>query len=96
MKYVISNELTNRHVLSKYENPVSLLKDYFMPTLLKKYGPEVNRDIIKLKRLFEQSWARVRQIFVFNARTNIQTGKSEAQGGLLPIYMKAKNLKWTA
>jgi hypothetical protein len=90
MKYVISNELTNRHVLSKYENPVSLLKDYFMPTLLKKYGPEVNRDIIKLKRLFEQSWARIRQLFVFNARTNIQTGKSEAQGGLLPIYMKAK------
>jgi hypothetical protein len=91
MKYVISNELTNRHVLSKYENPVSLLKDYFMPTILKKYGPEINRDISKLKRLFEQSWARVRQIFVFNARTNIQTGKSEAQGGLLPIYMKAKD-----
>jgi hypothetical protein len=90
MKYVISHELTNRHVLSKYENPVSLLKDYFMPTILKKYGPEIDKDIFKLKRLFEQSWARVRQIFVFNARTNIRTGKSEAQGGLLPIYMKTR------
>jgi len=89
MKYVISNMLTNRHVLSKYENPVMLLRDYFVPTLLSKYGPEIRLDIFKLKRLFEQCWARVRQIFVFNSRTNLQSGKSEAQGGLLPLYMKA-------
>ena len=90
MKYVISNMLTNRHMLSKYENPVSLLKDYFVPTILKKYSSEVYGDITKLKRLFEQCWARVRQIFAFNPITNITTGKPEAQGGLLPLYMKAK------
>jgi len=90
MKYVISNMLTNRHVLSKYENPVSLLKDYFVPTILSKYGPEIKTDISKLKRLFEQCFARVRQIFAFNPRSNLQTGKSEAQGGLLPLYMKAR------
>ena len=90
MKYVISNMLTNRHVLSKYENPVSLLKDYFVPTILKKYSSEINSDISKLKRLFEQCFARVRQIFAFNPRSNLQTGKSEAQGGLLPLYMKAR------
>lgn len=90
MKYVIGNMLTNRHLLSKYENPVTLLKDYFVPTILKKYGPEVNRDIAKLKRLFEQCFARVRQPFGFNARQNLQTSKPEYQGGLLPLYMKAK------
>lgn len=90
MKYVVSNMLTNRHVMSKYENPVTLLKDYFVPTILKKYSPEVTDDISKLKRLFEQTFARVRQIFAFNPRTNLQTGKPEAQGGLLPLYMKAR------
>jgi hypothetical protein len=82
--------LTNRHVLSKYQNPVTLLQDYFIPTLLSKYAPEIKQDIFKLKRLFEQSYARVFQLFIFNPRTNLQTGKQEAQGGLLPIYMKAR------
>jgi hypothetical protein len=90
MKYVVGTMLTNRHMMSKYENPVTLLKDYFVPTILSKYGPEVTNDPSKLKRLFEQTFARVRQIFAFNPRTNIQTGKSENQGGLLPLYMKAR------
>jgi len=90
MKYVVGNMLTNRHVMSKYENPVTLLKDYFVPTILKKYAPEITGDILKLKRLFEQTFARVRQLFVFNSRTNLQTGKPEAQGGILPLYMKAR------
>jgi hypothetical protein len=90
MKYVISRMLTNRHILSKYENPVTLLQDYFVPTLLSKYAPEIHQDIFKLKRLFEQSYARIFQLFIFNPRTNLQTGKQEAQGGLLPIYMKAR------
>ena len=90
MKYVIGNMLTNRHLLSKYENPVALLRDYFTPSILKKYGPEVKKDIKKLQRLFEQTFARIFQIFAFNFRSNIRTGKKEAQGGLLPLYMKAR------
>jgi hypothetical protein len=90
MKYVVSNMLTNRHGMSKFETPFTLLKDHFTPTILSKYGPEIDNDIVKLKRLFEQCYARVFQIFAFNPRTNIQTGKPEAQGGLLPLYMKAR------
>lgn len=90
MKYVVSNMLTNRHGMSKFETPFTLLKDHFTPTILSKYGPEIDNDISKLKRLFEQCYARVFQIFAFNPRTNIQTGKPEAQGGLLPLYMKAR------
>lgn len=90
MKYVISNMLTNRHGMSKFETPFALLKEHFTPTILAKYGPEIDNDISKLKRLFEQCYARVFQVFAFNPRTNIQTGKPEAQGGLLPLYMKAR------
>jgi hypothetical protein len=91
MKYVIAAMLTNRHHTSKFENPVTLLKDHFVPTILEKYAPEVRNDISKLKRLFEQTFARVVQIFAQNKRTNLQTGKPEAQGGLLPLYMKARS-----
>lgn len=91
MKYVISNMLSNKHkTIGKFENPVSLLKDYFVPSILSKYAPEIRSDINKLKRLFEQSFARVRQIFGYNPRSNIQTGRSEYQGGILPLYMKAR------
>lgn len=89
MKYVVNNMMTKRHSFNKYENPVSLLKDYFVPTIYSKYSSEIKSDIHKLKRLFEQCFARVRQLFVFNTRTNLKTGSPEAQGGLLPLYMKA-------
>lgn len=89
MKYVVNNMMTKRHSFNKYENPVSLLKDYFVPTIYSKYSSEIKNDIHKLKRLFEQCFARVRQLFVFNTRTNLKTGSPEAQGGLLPLYMKA-------
>lgn len=90
MKYVVSKMLTNRHGISKFENVVSLLKDHSVPTILAKYGPEVENDISKLKRLFEQTYARIFQLFIFNPKTNLLTGKKEAMGGLLPLYMKAR------
>ncbi|MFW6219379.1 MAG: hypothetical protein ACOC33_00795 [bacterium] len=90
MHYVINNMTNNRHEVTKYANPVSLLKDYFVPTLLKKYSPEIKNDIQKLKRLFEQCHSRIYQLFVQNKRYNPATNRNEAQGGLLPLYMKAK------
>lgn len=89
MKYVVSTMMTNRHSISKYENPVTLLKNNLVPTLLSKYAPEIRLDPGKLKRLFEQSYARIFQLFIFNKKVNLKTGESEAQGGLLALYMKA-------
>lgn len=90
MNYVTNNMTNNRHVVTKYSNPVSLLHDYFVPTNLEKYSPEIKRDIGKLKRLFEQSHSRIYQIFYQNPRYNIAAGRNEAQGGLLPLYIKAR------
>lgn len=90
MDYVINNMTTNRHEVAKHSNPVGLLKDYFVPTLRKKYDVEIKRDIQKLKRLFEQSHSRIYQIFAQNPRYNPATNRNEAQGGLLPLYIKAK------
>ena len=90
MRYVTTHMVTKKHSVSKYDSPISLLHDYYVPTLTKKYGPEIQRQSIKLKRLFEQMFSRINQLFIFNPRKNLVTGKSEAQGGLLPLYMKAR------
>ena len=90
MKYVTTHMVTKKHSVSKFDSPISLLHDYYVPTLTNKYGPEIKRNPIKLKRLFEQMFSRINQLFIFNPRRNLVTGKNEAQGGLLPLYMKAK------
>lgn len=92
MKYVVTHMVTKKHSVSKYDSPISLLHDYHVPKLVFKYGPEIRRYPIKLKRLFEQMYSRINQIFMFNPRRNITTGKNEAQGGLLPLYMKAHQM----
>lgn len=90
MKYVTTHMVTRKHNTSKFDSPMSLLHDHYVPTLTKKYGPEIKRNSIRLKALFEQMYSRINQLFVFNPRTNMTTGKKEAQGGLLPLYMKAR------
>lgn len=90
MHYVINNMTSNRHEVTKCSDPVNLLKEYFVPSILKKYGPEIDENPEKLKRLFEQCYSRIYQLFVQNPRYNPATQKNEAQGGLLPLYMKAK------
>lgn len=89
MKYVVSSMMTNRHGISKYENPTVLLKNKIVPKLLDTYSEQIKTDTSKLKRLFEQVYARIYQLFVFNNRRNLATKEVEAQGGLLPLYMKA-------
>lgn len=92
MKYVTTYMVTKKHGVSKFDSPISLLHDHYVPTLFKKYAPEIKRNPIRLKALFEQMYSRINQLFVFNPRTNLTTGKKEAQGGLLPLYMKAREM----
>ena len=95
MKYVVSNMCNNRHLFAKFDSPLSLLKDHFVPTLLKKYGPMASRDPKKLQALFSQSWVRINQIFAQSFRTDIKSGKKYAQAGILPMYMEAKKQGWS-
>ena len=92
MRYVITHMCTQRHIFSKYDDPLSMLQGHFVPTLLKKYAPEIKKDIPKmLQRLFSQAWGRLDQQWATNMREDIQSGKKIAQGGILPLYMKAKD-----
>jgi len=82
--------VNKKHNVAKFDTPLALMKDYFVPTLMKKYRPEIAKDAFRLRQLFMQSWARIDQMFVFNPVIDIKTGEKRAQGGLLPMYMKAK------
>jgi hypothetical protein len=90
MNYVVNHMVNKKHNVANYDTPLALLKDYFIPTLLKKYQPEILKDSLRLKQLFMQSWVRIDQMFAFNPVVDMQTGLKRAQGGLLPMYMKAK------
>lgn len=90
MNYVVSHLVNKKHNVTKYDTPLSLLKDYYVPTLMKKYRPEIAKDVFRLRQLFMQSWARIDQLFAFNPVIDSATGLKKAQGGLLPLYMKAK------
>ena len=91
MKYVVQNMLSNKFHAAKYDSPLQLLANYFVPTLLKKYGPEIKTDLSKLKNIFMQSYSRIYQIFSQQPKINPQTGEKKATGGLATLYYKAHN-----
>jgi hypothetical protein len=90
MNYVVTHMVNNKHLVTKYDSPMILLKEYFVPTLLAKYQDNIIRDPYWLRQLFMQAWGRIEQMFRSNTRINMETGAKEALGGLLPLYMKAK------
>lgn len=90
MNYLVNHMVNKKHNVARFDTPLALMKDYFVPTLMKKYRPEIAKDAFRLKQLFMQSWGRIDQMFVFNPVVDIKTGEKRAQGGLLPMYMKAK------
>lgn len=90
MAYLVNHMVNKKHNVSRFDTPLALMKDYFVPTLMKKYRPEIAKDAYRLRQLFMQCWARVDQMFVFNPVIDVKTGEKRAQGGLLPMYMKAK------
>jgi len=91
MTYVINHMVNKKHNVANYDSPLALMKDYFVPTLFEKYRPEIEKDAFRLRQLFMQAWNRIDQMFAFNPVVDINSGEKRAQGGLLPLYMKAKS-----
>lgn len=89
MKYVINNMLNNKFHASKYDSPLTLLANYFTATIIKKYGPEIKKDINKTKNLFMQSYSRIRQLFSQQPKIDPTTGKKDATSGIAALYYRA-------
>ena len=89
MRYVIAN-LSGKYLARKYDSPVTLIIQYFVPTLLSKYGPWVDVEVHGTKRILEQAWGRVEQLFVSNYAPDLLTGTNKARSGLSVAYYNAK------
>lgn len=89
MRYVITNMLNNKFHASKYDTPLALLANYFVPSLLKKYEDVVKSDPSKLKVIFSQAYTRIFQLFYQQPKINPVTGKKESTSGLAALYYKA-------
>lgn len=94
MRYVVAN-LSGKYLAKKYDTPMSMIIQYFVPTLLDKYGKAIERDSSETKRLFSQCWCRIEQVFMQDWGPDLKSGKNKARGGLAPKYYEAykKGLK---
>lgn len=91
MNYVITHMVNNKHLVTKFDSPLSLCRDHFVETLLKKYVPEIKKSPFKLKRLFEQIFARIRQLWVQSKSVDIKTGEKTSKSGLMILFKRAKD-----
>lgn len=90
MAYVVNYMTNKKHIINKYSNPLDMIQNYFVPTLLKKYTSNIkSKPGLGLKTIFEAAYNRIKQIFSFNPVINIKTGGRETTGGLRAMYMKA-------
>lgn len=89
MRYVVAN-LSGRSYFKKFDSPMSLLMSHFTPTLLKKYGNQMRMNSDVIKRFFDQSYNRLRQLFIQDRAPDLKTGTIKARGGIATLYFAAK------
>jgi hypothetical protein len=90
MQYVTTQMMNRKSLPNKYPNPFEMIVTHFVPTLLKKYSPNILRDSSQTKILFNQSFNRLRQLFRSDAIPDKATGAPRYRSGLQPLYFKAK------
>jgi len=88
MRYVVAN-LSGKYWARKHDSPMLMIMNHYVPTLLKKYADDVKKDSSKTKRLWDQCWGRIRQIFISDMSPDIKTGQSTGKSGLGPLYFNA-------
>lgn len=89
MRYVVAN-MSGKYLARKYDSPIALIRQHYASYLLKTYSNRIKADSTMTKRLFDQSWNRIRQLFISDMAPNIKTGRSEGRSGIAPLYFDAK------
>jgi hypothetical protein len=90
MQYVTTQMMNRKSLPNKYANPFEMIITHFVPTLIKKYSPNILRDSGQTKILFNQSFNRLRQLFRSDAIPDKTSGAPRYRSGLQPLYFKAK------
>ncbi|MBK7107457.1 MAG: hypothetical protein IPH62_19495 [Ignavibacteriae bacterium] len=95
MNYVTSVMMNNKFISKNHNSPFEMLVNHFSPTIWEKYKNSYLGNSTESKRIFEQCYARVKQVFRSNPILNLKSGEKKYASGLQPFYYKAKenNLK---
>lgn len=94
MQYVTNVMMNQKFKAKIYPSPFEMLSEYFSPTIHQFYSKTVISNFSETKRLFEQCYARIKQVFRSNPITNLKTGEKKYASGLQPFYYKAKENGW--
>jgi hypothetical protein len=90
MAYVVSNMMNKKYLPNKYSSPLEMIIQYFVPTIYTKYKPNIIANSDETKRLFEQCFNRLRQIFRSSKVADLDSGGIKYTSGLQPLYFDAK------
>ena len=90
MAYVVSNMMNKKYYANKYSTPLEMIVQWFVPTIYNKYKSNIISNSDETKRLFEQCFNRLRQIFRSNKVADLDTGGIKYTSGLQPLYFEAK------
>lgn len=93
MAAAIASLTDNRMYVKKYATPLDLIQNFFAPSIYTKYKSYLINDGIETKRVFEQCYNRVKQLFGSNSRKDLVTGETKYQTGIQPAYYKAHENK---
>lgn len=89
MAAAIANCKSMRFGFKKYATPLDLIQQYYAPTIYDKYKDYLLKDVVETKRLFEQCFGRIKQLFGSGSKPDLETGKVKYQSGLQPFYYSA-------
>jgi len=88
MAYVIS-KMNKKFESKKHDTPLELINNHSVPTIYKKYSASIKRDSNDVKRIFNASYSRLRQMYRSDKMVDLSTGKPMYRSGLQPLYYKA-------
>jgi len=88
MAYVIS-KMSKKFEAKKHATPLELINNYSVPTIYKKYSSTVRRNSDETKRIFNASFARLRQMYRSDSIVDLESGKPKYKSGIQILYYKA-------
>jgi hypothetical protein len=89
MAAAIANCKSRKFKFKQYSTPLDLIQQYYAPTIYAKYKDYMLRDVAESKRLFEQSFHRIKQLFGSGSKPDLETGTTRYTSGLQPFYYAA-------
>lgn len=89
MAYVIANMASKQFTVTKYSDPLEMIEKHFVPAMMKKYFADTKNNSELTKRISDQAFSRIGQIFRSGQVVNLNTKERSAKTGIAVLYYEA-------